>query len=406
MRLMLLLCHVTNTLLLHRILRANHSEDVARAGALLFALFAVSPAFEGTAVTPEPFLTVFTLAGLTLAAGKKTSGSILSGAAFGCAFVIKQNALILVALLIFRLPFRRLILAAAGFLAVQAICVAAFAHAGALQQLLACTVSFPLKHRNAGFHANEAALDAVRLVLRLVHANPSMTAFALVLIPAHALLSRKGARLLAAWLGLSSIATLTQGRNYPHYVLLLVAPLAALAACGYGELRRRRGRTARVVLVILLLGVAADVVRVGGHMLRQRNEAPRFKPVASALAAGQWIRERTTAADPVFVWGPDLFLYTAADRLAPTRMVLLYPVVGANRGWRGNFGTPGAGEELRNDLALHPPAYIVHERVLPLYDLDQPHLSWLATILERYYVLETVFDPYALYRRRGMLDPK
>jgi hypothetical protein len=87
-------------------------------------------------------------------------------------------------------------------------------------------------------------------------------------------------------------------------------------------------------------------------------------------------------------------------------MVLLYPVVGANRGWRGNFGTPGAGEELRNDLALHPPAYIVHERVLPLYDLDQPHLSWLATILERYYVLETVFDPYALYRRRGMLDPK
>ena len=91
-------------------------------------------------------------------------------------------------------------------------------------------------------------------------------------------------------------------------------------------------------------------------------------PKRTESEAGRYIRENSTPADRMFVWGQSVKLYTDARRRPASRFVATYPltgyVFGSPLSWDPEFDTsgrivPGSWEQLAHDFQEHPPLFIV-----------------------------------------------
>jgi hypothetical protein len=165
-------------------------------------------------------------------------------------------------------------------------------------------------------------------------------------------------------LGVSLIGVGINGQFLYHYFLQLLPPLALLAAPAFaaawaGEstggfglpgrpwLRRWLGMSALIFLVVDSVGV-------------MKRSAPS--------AAATYVRDHSEAADRIFVWGQGTRytgMYLDADRLPATRFIASFPLTGHIFGLGDPDGTaslrvpPERWQELSEDLARHPPRYII-----------------------------------------------
>jgi 4-amino-4-deoxy-L-arabinose transferase-like glycosyltransferase len=211
--------------------------------------------------------------------------------------------------------------------------------------------------------------------------------------------------LLTAATGVSS-----SGRFYSHYYIALIPALAILAApVGDAVLSAHPRRwhwmpTARVFqswLVLTVLGFGT------AHVLSLR-------PKRVESEAGTYIREHSTAADRMFVWGQSVKLYTDARRRPASRFIATYPltgyVFGSPLSWDPDYDTsdrivPGAWEQLAEDFSRHPPLFIV--------DNDATH-GTSKYQMSAYPIMDDLLNGYELvressdgpiYRKRGT-DPR
>lgn len=165
-------------------------------------------------------------------------------------------------------------------------------------------------------------------------------------------------------LGVSLLGVSINGQFLYHYFLQLLPPLALLAAPAFaaawaGEPTGRFGLPGRPWLgrwlgVSTLIFLVVDSVGVMKH---------------SALSvAATYVREHSEAADRIFVWGQGTRhtgMYLDADRLPATRFIASFPLTGHIFGLGDPDGTaslrvpPERWQELREDLARHPPKYII-----------------------------------------------
>jgi 4-amino-4-deoxy-L-arabinose transferase-like glycosyltransferase len=169
---------------------------------------------------------------------------------------------------------------------------------------------------------------------------------------------------LLAWLALSAVGVSASGRFHPHYFIQLVPPLTLLAAPVFARIwtgaeRRhwpmtRRGTAAWLALTVVVFFVSHVI-----GLDSQKSPSP----------AAVYVREHSSPADRILVWGQDTVIYDDAERRPATRYVATFPLTGHV------FGQPVTGIDLdrrivpgswalfERDLASHPPLFIVDTEV-------------------------------------------
>ena len=420
--------------------RLNVRPAFARIGMLAYGLFACSPALEGEIANTEAFSLPLVFAALYLslpgrggadprAGGDSSAGrDFAAGLALGVASLFKQSALLLLLVpvisttvgengrpLRIREGLRRLPALAAGWLIPVGGAVAVLAAHGALREFFSCAVFYVLFQRNHSLGLLPQIGNSLRLGTILFHAHPFLIASALaglgILVRGAPPAPRSATRWMTVWLALAAALAFGGGRDYPHYLQMIVPPL-----CGLGALalqvswdERRHARAGGLALVLLLSGLiildAGDTIRSGFSRYRRSGSSLDDRFASEDARVGAYLRARTRPEERIFVWGANPAVYIYADRSAPTRFVGLMAVVGANVDRPGRRDIPGAMDELERDLRAYPPAYVVVVERLRTYDLRQPHLQWLQTILDEDYDAETRFDDFTLYRRRSSGPP-
>lgn len=182
---------------------------------------------------------------------------------------------------------------------------------------------------------------------------------------------------LVGWLSLASVAVLAQKQIAGYHCLLLVPPLALLAARAVAALAvpgERRLRPLRLAL-LLALAVAAvaegnvwlrvygrDAAVASGRITRERFLASfrvgPFSPLVERQAA-RFLRKHCPVGRRILVWGLSPGIYVLADRRPATRFPfhhLLLTDSPLSKAW-GNLAARRRAfvEDLRRD----PPAFIL-----------------------------------------------
>ena len=202
-----------------------------------------------------------------------------------------------------------------------------------------------------------------------------------------------------AWLGGALAATWAGTMFFPHYAVLLLPPLAALAGPGMDAAaraaRRRPARIGLTVLAALLVAgnlhrevrlswvAARDLVRTGRVESRElfrlnASYGPDWNDYACGLLnleyelyarmAGGYIRERSAPSEKILVYDYLPSVYWFADRRAPTRHHMNFDVARELPDDYGRWFSRETEalrrnrEELLRDLTARPPRFIVRAR--------------------------------------------
>jgi 4-amino-4-deoxy-L-arabinose transferase-like glycosyltransferase len=168
---------------------------------------------------------------------------------------------------------------------------------------------------------------------------------------------------LLGLLAASAIGAAAGARFYPHYYVQLIPPLTLLAAPYYAELWSKKIKPPywlfrpKVTFAWLVLTVIAFSVIHWTGLVPQRAPSE----------TGQYLFTHSNPEDRIFVWGQNPKIYLQAQRRPACRYITSFPLTGHIFGGRvPGLDTrsrilPGAWNNLEEDFARHPPAYIVDD---------------------------------------------
>ncbi len=109
---------------------------------------------------------------------------------------------------------------------------------------------------------------------------------------------------------------------------------------------------------LIFASIAAATFSLMGFWVKPWGDHPKYQMVS------QYLDTHTTIADHIFVWGHMPEIYWASDRRPASRFITSGFLVG-DWGSRPpgdtstNVPTPGALEQLMDDLRAHPPRYVL-----------------------------------------------
>jgi hypothetical protein len=153
-------------------------------------------------------------------------------------------------------------------------------------------------------------------------------------------------RMVAAWLAVGLATLSASGRYYPHYALLLLAPLALLAGFGLVDLWEpwpgRRVPASAVALrgVLLALALGSYCVMDAGLWLKNNpSDATLYvyhvKTFATAPDAAAEVQRLCPPEKRLFIWGNEAELYFLSKREPSSRFLFIYPFTGEAPPWPG-----------------------------------------------------------------------
>jgi 4-amino-4-deoxy-L-arabinose transferase-like glycosyltransferase len=188
-------------------------------------------------------------------------------------------------------------------------------------------------------------------------------------------------------LAASAIGVAAGARFYPHYYVQLIPPLALLAAPHYARLWSPAMQPPhwllqpRVTYTWLALTVIAFSVEHWMALAARRVPSE----------AGRYVSTHSAPDDRIFVWGQSAKMYLDAHRRPASRYIETFPLTGNIFGGplpdvdTRNRIVPGSWENLQQDFAKHPPAYIIDLYSEPgaLYPVQQ--FPVLAKMLAEHY---------------------
>lgn len=212
---------------------------------------------------------------------------------------------------------------------------------------------------------------------------------------------------ISLWL-IASLASV-----YPQKVMTLyhwtlsLAPLALGVGAMAWEMRSRKWLVAAASLLVFAnIGVRAyrDQWLVSETYLTGRQTKAEFyasQAIQDEIEVAEYIRDRTTADDLIWVWGNHSIMYYWANRRAPTRFIFNSPLMAAIG---PNDFQPRWKEEVLAALYDRPPTYIVitwYDRTW--FDYENPvdefaKIAGYQEFLDRYYRKETFMGRFAIHR--------
>ncbi len=346
------------------------------------------------------------------AAGPAATGLLL-GLAVLVAIPVAPGALAISGLAVARQGPRTALPLAAGAIAPLVAALTWLAATGALPAAVDAVVGYSAAYRLT----NEA------LGWTLSRPVITWTTLALLVLIGPALLGAVAARRMSgdrqgvivaalAWIGLSVLLVVSQGRFFAHYAIPLAVPLAVLAALGLERVTILHARLPTPVRIMAIYLPAALVVVIstaagaaGGRMewLPVARDHLRSQRVAAA------VYEMTDPGDSIWVWGNEPQVYLEADRRSATAYSYLYPLV------TPGYTTPAMVEDVAASLAADPPAVIIDAgsrapgvvgfqhllipRPLTSDGRDLDVLDPLRQVVRDGYVQAGVVDGWVLYAR-------
>ncbi|MBN1991574.1 MAG: glycosyltransferase family 39 protein [Anaerolineae bacterium] len=309
---------------------------------------------------------------------------------------------------------------------VIAFTLAWFAYQGALADLLQIQFVF-----NGSVHRLAHAygfLDHALLVLGFMQQGW----VAITLLPAALGIAvlwsqqRPAAAVIITWTVLALLCVLVQEKYYPYHWLLFYGPLALAAGVGLAHLKGgwiqknvvsasyQWFATATIALVLILALITPTqsilrwALRVNGYASWDTYYEGfgtygwgDFSFKADQKVA-QYLAARTTAQDPVLVWGFEVLVNYLSGRPSPTRFGYNYPL---SRG-RENVVEQAYRAEFMQALQANPPLYIL------ILDQDVNNLMpktsrqflndfpEFKSYLNNHYYLETTIEHFTLWRRQ------
>lgn len=137
---------------------------------------------------------------------------------------------------------------------------------------------------------------------------------------------------LVCWVLWQGVGCFPGLRFFWHYFLLLVPPLALLAA---GPLESQWRDASRKFRTLAVLGAVLPglIFLIAGVRRGSLTEDETVRHVAAAIASV------TSSSDRVFIWGFMPVAYVAAKRLPATRYLQSDPLSGLSRGSNGQFAS-------------------------------------------------------------------
>lgn len=217
--------------------------------------------------------------------------------------------------------------------------------------------------------------------------------------------------LLWLWLAGALVAVAVGKRFFDHYFLLLTPPLALVAARATVDWLAPTHPKRRLALVLFLVvsTTGFTMARFVVHPLRARLH---IEDMATYATYGQFLRERTTPAERVLVWGYSPAVYWYAHRLPATRFMWSDLLVGRIPGAPNNdsairrapqFVNPRAWDDFLQDLAKHRPAYILDMAPTGLHYYEAfPMTQYprMMAFVRAHYELQGDFQGASVWQRR------
>jgi hypothetical protein len=157
-----------------------------------------------------------------------------------------------------------------------------------------------------------------------------------------------------AWVGLSLVLFVVQGRFYAHYAIPLAVPLGILGGVGLQRMaeswRRARtlGRRAMILMPMaatLAVSLFAGIVSGAMQLTPIQDEGGRMDAVAARL--------RDLPSGTMLVWGNAPRLYDLAGRIPATRYSYLYPLT------TPGYTTDRMIDEVARAIVAKPPKIVV-----------------------------------------------
>lgn len=167
----------------------------------------------------------------------------------------------------------------------------------------------------------------------LVSSNPVLVLLAVAAGPVFVVRRRPGGWLLVG-LVLASVAAVMPGHAYRHYFAQCVPALAlgAGAAAGWLSDRARSGssRVATVVALMLAIGGIPLLAHGDYYFDQTPTEISRSyfgsNPFPESILLGEYIRDRTTPDDSVYIFGSEAQILFYAERRCASSLAMVYPL--------------------------------------------------------------------------------
>lgn len=352
----LLVANALGTVLVFVLARRWFDVPLAVGAAAVFAVASLNPELHGLGAYAEHFMLPAVLAGAialsaALDSGRRV-GFAAAGLLFGLAFVIKQSGGFLIAFPVivivleavrgrraWRGAARDVALVLAGAVMPFAVVCIWLSLAGTLGAFWFWTFRYAAQYATL-----QSAGAAVRMFASTVgYALPAAVPVVLLaltglLAPAREPGDRRARRLVALLLACSFIAASAGLYFRPQYFLLLLPPLALLAARGAfaiargvsaaGAPRAAVGAVVIAIATIWPLGYDASILfRAAPHVVSRAIYGRN--PFVESVEVARYIRERSGTDDRIAVIGSEPQIYFYAGRPAATGYIYMYPLMEA-----------------------------------------------------------------------------
>jgi hypothetical protein len=356
------------------------SERAGLLAAALGAILLADASVLGNESNSEVFQVLPQTAALwaALVAGeRRTSRSaFLAGVLLGGAVLFKQIAIVLVVpALVFvwwrgarRIP--PVLALAAGVLVPVALAVGYFAAHGAAGALYECTVAYNRTYACVVPLSAYPAVLAASLRAFATSAWPVLilAAYALAAIARGEVEAVKSRALLAGWAAFSLLSVGAGGRFFPHYWVVMVPPLALLAASAVERLPRASMVAWGAVAVTAMAVWAVNPWYYSPAMGPDEKVWRLYglNPFAESQAVAAFVAEHSSPEDRVLVLGSEPEILYYAGRRSASRFVYMYPL-----------GLPGPSsqawqEAVVGEITRDPPRLIVTELAPRWWEAERP----------------------------------
>ena len=373
--------------------------------ALLYGVFSSAPSLHGSSSNSEVFLVLPSTLGiyfLLRAVHEADRRSIfLCGVSCAAAMLVKTVAIPIAALAaigILSLPrsghaVREKILDFAalisGPVALASLAVGYFFLNGALHDFLYWNVTFALQYSSTEVGGPPFFWAAYMLL-------PELLPLVLVALPTFVrlLFNSRGYKehMVALFLPAGLIGVILPGKNFPHYFIQLIPPLAILAGIEITRLFTTKGWRFYVGLVLLAALFSFPVyMRYPYYLVYTPDQVStrKYGPLfVESKAVARYLKDRTSPSDYIFQWGFEMELYYLASRRSPLPFIASLFV-----GWSKD---PAAAiHRMVEEINKKKPKYILVQKQWA----NVPGVTELMEILARDYFLEATVAYAQIYRR-------
>ncbi|MBI5058160.1 glycosyltransferase family 39 protein [candidate division KSB1 bacterium] len=388
--------------LVARYLAGNGAGLVA---ALLYGLLSSAPFLQGSSSNTEVFMVLPLVLGtyylLRAIDGRDRKHIFLCGVLYAVAMLVKTVAIPFIALAVIYticLPksdnaFRELMLdlsaLAAGPAILASITLMYFFLNGALDDFLYWNVTVARKYSSSNIGGPSFITTSNRLL-------PEFLPVLVAAVPTFLLLLKERKRkdsLIAMTLPAALIGVVLPGKNFPHYFIQLVPPLAILAGIGMARLFGARRRMFHICAAILAVMLSISVYRQYKYYLvytpYQVSMQKYGTTFVESLYVARYLYDRTLPSDYIFQWGFEMELYFLTGRRSPVPFISSILV-----GWSKD---PAAAiHRMVQGINEKKPKYIVYQKDWGNF----PGVMELSGIVMQDYVHESTVGYAQIYRRK------